>query len=742
MTIDQLTLLEKGLTFIPTRKTLPIKNIIQTKDRLLRRIKLNCYFRDKPADETNPNKKLFVNKSNFTPPIEKLNCEIIPLINKINSETALIIEENKNRLKMAKENSDPNFGGTNEIFKLTEKTNLSHGECLAISELKQDPNLIIKPADKGGATVIMNKSSYIKEVHRQLYNSKYYKKLDRPTYHDNVKHIKSVLTEMLNQKYISNSQFIFLTGPRDYKARTFYLLPKIHKIRESWPWPDMPEGRPIVSDVDSETYRVSSFIDHYVNPLSVGHASYVKNSFDFVKKINNFKMKPGWLLVTGDVSALYTNMHFQRTINCVKDAFKNNPDPRRPDEGILKLLQISLTNNDFNFNGEFFLQILGTAMGKRFAPGLANLYLLELDKKATSGFPIKPLLFIRYLDDIFFIWPGTVETLKQFEAYLNNLIPDIKIKLEYSTKEIPFLDVMIYNKENTLQTKTFFKETDTHQLLHTQSFHPKHTFKGLIKSQFIRFKRLSSNSQNYNATCKTLIKYLKNRGYNQSNLRKSQYDVWHNYAHQPKEDNKNRNEVIPIIVDFCTIGTNLAMRYKNILANDPITENIKFITAFKNSKNLKQSLVRSKFLEEKEGGAFVGCSAARCLSCRLHAPPSKTCKISHNGVPFKIQGTITCDSKNVLYIITCDKCQKQYVGETGRNIRDRLNNHKSDIKNKKPTPVAVHFNQQGHSVFCLKITPVLIIENVFERKKKEIELQKLFRSHYPLGLNFTPVNKS
>ena len=79
-----------------------------------------------------------------------------------------------------------------------------------------------------------------------------------------------------------------------------------------------------------------------------------------------------------------------------------------------------------------------------------------------------------------------METLKNFEAYLNNIIPDIKITFEYSQKEIPFLDVLIYvNQDGFLATKTYFKETDTHQLLHTKSFHPRHTFKGSLRAHLI-----------------------------------------------------------------------------------------------------------------------------------------------------------------------------------------------------------------------------------------------------------------
>ena len=329
--------------------------------------------------------------------------------------------------------------------------------------------------------------------------------------------------------------------------------------------------------------------------------------------------------------------------------------------------------------------------------------------------------------------------MQDFENYLNNLIPDIKINFEVSETEIAFLDVTIYKHNNTLQTKTFFKETDTHQLLHTDSFHPKHTFAGLIKSQLIRYKRLSSTQQDYTNTCKTLFSHLKDRGYNQSKLRKLQNNIWHNYTTSNAKTAKI--ETIPIITDFCKIGTDLAKRIKNTIINsDTDTGNLKFITAYKNGKNLKKLLVRSKLNTTQKSGAFHGCKKLRCQTCKHNAPPTKTVKINATGQNTNITGDIYCDTKNIIYIITCTKCSKQYIGETSRTIRDRLNDHKSNIRTKKFTPISVPFNQHDHTVQDLQITPLIVVEGHWDRTQKEKHLQYLHQTCYPSGINNTPID--
>jgi hypothetical protein len=142
--------------------------------------------------------------------------------------------------------------------------------------------------------------------------------------------------------------------------------------------------------------------DCFLKPLANKHTSYIKDIYDFVNRIKNIIGKK-YILVTGDITAVYTNINIDRTIAAVKDMFLKHPDPRRPDKELLELLEIALKNNDFSFCKKFFLQIFGTAMGKTFAPNLANIYLLEFDNKACTGFHIRPEDFFRFLDDVFFL---------------------------------------------------------------------------------------------------------------------------------------------------------------------------------------------------------------------------------------------------------------------------------------------------------------------------------------------------
>ena len=64
---------------------------------------------------------------------------------------------------------------------------------------------------------------------------------------------------------------------------------------------------------------------------------------------------------------------------------------------------------------------------------------------------------------------------------------------------------------------------------------------------------------------------------------------------------------------------------------------------------------------------------------------------------------VTCETRNVIYCLECKQCGKQYIGETKRSFRIRVNEHLGDIRNyRNYKPVARHFNSKNHNINCVK----------------------------------------
>ena len=75
-----------------------------------------------------------------------------------------------------------------------------------------------------------------------------------------------------------------------------------------------------------------------------------------------------------------------------------------------------------------------------------------------------------------------------------------------------------FSSSGILDTKVYFKPTDTHELLHKSSYHPKHTFIGIVKAQLIRYRRICTNHHDLQNATTLLFSSLINRGYNIKHL--------------------------------------------------------------------------------------------------------------------------------------------------------------------------------------------------------------------------------
>ena len=105
------------------------------------------------------------------------------------------------------------------------------------------------------------------------------------------------------------------------------------------------------------------------------------------------------------------------------------------------MTEFVLRNNYFEFNGKVKLQISGTAIGAKCGSTYAYIYMDEFENKLLSLRSDKPLIWLRYIDDFFFIWTHGEKELHKFMEELNNHQPNIKVIYTFSKNCVPFLDL-------------------------------------------------------------------------------------------------------------------------------------------------------------------------------------------------------------------------------------------------------------------------------------------------------------
>lgn len=166
---------------------------------------------------------------------------------------------------------------------LVKKDNTTKTEKLALNSLRKLPDLIINKADKGNNIVLQSREDYIWESYRQLSNPLHYEKLVESLYPSTAIKINRIICKLKTAGFITEREMQYLKPPQDIKPRRLYTLPKIHKSPEEWSIPfHIPSGHPIVSDIDSESYHVAQYIDHFLKPIVSRQQSYIKDSFHFL----------------------------------------------------------------------------------------------------------------------------------------------------------------------------------------------------------------------------------------------------------------------------------------------------------------------------------------------------------------------------------------------------------------------------------------------------------------------------
>ena len=135
------------------------------------------------------------------------------------------------------------------------------------------------------------------------------------------------------------------------------------------------------------------------------------------------------------VKSLYTNIPNSGGISAVKPAYESYPEKSVATKVIITFLGLILALNYFMYNSKKYLQIRGCIMGTACAPSYANIF---AQKHIYLFIKDKVDLYLRYIDNIFFIWKDAQEKLKNFFNEINkkHILPS-KFYKKSSKSKIP-----------------------------------------------------------------------------------------------------------------------------------------------------------------------------------------------------------------------------------------------------------------------------------------------------------------
>ena len=512
---NEYLLLTKGLNFSPNTTSCQLKsNQKLITGKLKNTINKRIIALTNQNMNTNYTRHPFLNTKNWTPPNNN-NTRIDDFINKIQPTQP-----------STQHNLDEPFQ-----FNYTDA---------AIKSLQENKDIIIKKADKGGGICILDKQDYINRIRNEhLNNRNTYRSIDYdPTPH--ITYDTNTLIDYLHKKhhidYITKQ---FLTPDNKPRTPIFYGMPKIHKTNTPL--------RPIVSGFNSPTDNLAKYLTHYLQPLTEILPSHIKDSKHFLQILETIdKIPNNAILVTADVTSLYTNIPHEDGIEAVSQHYAHwshiLPQHSPKTEVIKIILHFILKHSNFRFQDQHFIQNTGTSMGGRYAPPYANIFMGKIEDIIHQEWSHHIYIWKRFIDDIFFIFTGTMTELTRLIFFMNNIHDTIKFTFEHSTNTINFLDITINIKNDKIMTTIHRKPTDKMLLLHFQSNHSLHTKESIIYSQALRYNLIINTDTQLQTELYNLTRTLLARKYPlhiiNRNILKTLKFSRHDLLHKTKKQNK------------------------------------------------------------------------------------------------------------------------------------------------------------------------------------------------------------
>ncbi|XP_075157554.1 uncharacterized protein LOC142230815 [Haematobia irritans] len=236
--------------------------------------------------------------------------------------------------------------------------------------LKENKDLLILTADKGGKTVAMYKDDYEIKMKNILRDICTYRRLKRdPTSTLQTKNNKLV-EKLFRMNIIDTNEKLKLIC-KTANAPRIYGLPKIHK-----------EGvpvRPICSSINSPSYELSKYIVNILKNLTKDSKYNVKDAIEFKNKTSNIKIEDNETMISFDVVSLFPSIPVNLAIKIIKEKWDEIKDYTKiPMDIFIEMLTFCIKDSRyFVYDDKVYEQRKGMPMGSPASPIIADIATLS-----------------------------------------------------------------------------------------------------------------------------------------------------------------------------------------------------------------------------------------------------------------------------------------------------------------------------------------------------------------------------
>ena len=200
---------------------------------------------------------------------------------------------------------------------------------------------------------------------------------------------------------------------------------------------------------------------------------------------------------------------------------------------------------------------------------------------------------------------------------------------------------------------------------------------------------------------------------------------------------QNKEEVLPYVSTFNPNNTEMFGIFKSnmhILTNDQTMREAlsesKIIKSKRQPPNLKRLITKAKFTEQqiKTTNKVFKCKCPNCALCECIEEGNS---YNFNGKVFYVNETMSCDVKNVIYVMKCNGCKTLYIGQTGDKLRTRRTIHAQQIRDPstRQIPLSEHIDNcsQNNPKFQMFLFFKMRTESISARLAKEKHFIRCFK---------------
>ncbi|XP_050510523.1 uncharacterized protein LOC126887180 [Diabrotica virgifera virgifera] len=591
----------------------------------------------------------------------------ISLTQKTSIRNSCIQTINKFKTKLLS-NNNPSISNINSSSTSTSSSsfpNFSFNKSKSLlSTLKSIKNkiknqhLIFSKADKGNCLVILDQQLYIDKVTSFLNNNNFNLLPVDPS--------KSFVSKMKNNlkqftDFFSEYEAPYTKIPSNPLTPRLYGLPKIHKV-------DIPI-RPVVSFINTPVSILSKFILNIIkNFINFTPQFTVLNSRQLVEKLQLVNLNPNIVMLSFDVSNLFTSVPKNESISLVNSLLLNNSVTSNTTSSIINILKICLSQDYFVFNNNFYQQPDGLAMGSCLSPFLADVFMDHLESNHITKNP-EILHWFRYVDDILVLISGNSDSAHNLLHKINLIHPKITFTMELeSSNSINFLDISITRLDDHFNFGIYRKPTQTDHVIHSTSNHPLSHKLSAFRSFIHRLNSIPLSTPEFNKELNIIKQIAVNNGYDPDIIHKLQQKRELKLLQQSAFSSSSTTT--PIYASLPFNNSKLSERVKQIISNS--CDNIKI--SFKVNNTLNKSLTNTK-------------------------------------------DPIHYMSRSGVYRLSCSDCDATYIGRTYRSLSTRSAEHS---KRDTTSAFSHHLKVNKHE---LKIPDgVQLIHNIQQKNTLRLDL--------------------